>query len=335
MPAPTIRVIPYTEDYRIEWDNAGVYTKVEADVQYSSFRAGFGSPVQKWFADRETVDITSLVDLTSATAFNSLTTAQIRALPPGQRAERFFQAWATRSTVWIRLYATEGGNRLESNQEYRLGRIFREPDPGATTDALPVPSPLSDVHKITLFDLEKAYLSMIPPGLACDYDSNLGRMVRLIAADDYDKVVTTQKMFEEQYSTTTDLAVEELEAEYFDPALGCYQPSSILNIRRRAILAARRGRGGNTREYVENLAYDLGFRGVEVTETFATKVGFRAGDRLRQTSVWITWARTVDSFAPSLTALECFLSEGRQSGVRYYLAQQRKTFPNFTYKQIQ
>ena len=333
---PELHVIPYANGFRIEWTNPCPYTNIVlrglTTGQYTI------SGVVRDYIVQDAVDITALVgtDGLKQGAFNSVTTASVNAQGRVQYlgsqfgSRLLYGGQINAITLYLVVTLADGTviNQL-SRDNASAPRVLPAPrvaDPGATAEALVVPTPLSDAHRIDEIELERACMKFIPARLRCEWDGGFGRLARLIGCADFDKVSSIQKLAEEIYPSTTDLAVGELENEFFDLAAGCYVPSNTLAVRRRAILARKRSRGGNTRAWLQDTLTTLGFRGTEIIETQPTRFGdFRVGDSLQRLGVWIKWDIIVEAIdatqqSDTISALSCILSETRQRGVFYFIA---------------
>ena len=356
---PALHIIPFHDGYRIEWLNSVTYTRFRF---VSRNRAAYTTSTGGERILDPIIQGVELVGLLDANGdplidptpgdFNSVTTLEMNAAAAGNPFASVSNPRNFLQQFWLQVEDADGNiTNFDPNNPnalfppapavaqgvYAVGGVFQTiPDPGRTQIILPRPVPLSEAHKITLESLEEAYMAFIPRRLRCEWDGNLGRLARLIGAADDDAVESVRKIAEEVYSTTTVNAVGELEREFFDIGRGCYEPSTALDVRRRAILARKRSRGGNTRLYVENLMTTLGFVGVEVIETQGTRVGaLNAGSRLQRSAVWLRWATSTAAITPTLSALECILSETRQTGVNYFIAQTGGVAPAaVTFKQV-
>ena len=339
--APAIHLIPFNSGFRIEWTNPCAYTSIVlvSDILTEVIIRGPFAVTSFLRRFQDTADISTTAKLAERD-FNSIPTVRDESGVPtylGDELGARIAGSGTIHSISISLRVT-----VADGTQYTAGPIFTftapgVADPGPTLVALQTPSPLSEAHKIDRTQLEEACMKFIPARLQCDWEGGFGHLARFIGAADYLKLQSMQKVAEEIYSSTTELAISELEDEYYDLSAGCYIPSNTLDIRRRAVLARKRSRGGNTRQFFNELLSTLSFREVEIIETHQTRFGaFRFGDNLQQSSVWIKWGRIIEAVNETqrtdiLSALECIISETRQSGTAFYIAQDSAAT---TFKQV-
>ena len=333
--APTLSAIPYFSaeagrpHVRLNWVNNAEITS--ATLQFGiAFRFNNTSV----FSFQEDITLTAGINKANE-ALNSLTTPVLRTFPGGLWISSVGYPLVVATTYQLRDVVYADGTTVARGPVLRLPNIaaVERADPGPPLAVLTPPSPLSAAHQIKETDLERSYAALIPSRLACDHDSMLERFARLIAASDFNQVETLQKLAEELYTMTTELAVGELEAESFDLEQGCYQPSSNLDARRRALLARKQSKGGNTVDWLQTIFTALGYLIPAITQTHQTRLGaVRVGDRLQRNAVWLNWHSNISEDATAArSVLECLVSEGRQAGIPYFIATAANAA---TYKQV-
>ena len=220
---PELRVIPFEDGFRFEWTNIEAYERIRirAFVRYYV-------PPTSIYGYETIADLTDVVGaplaLLGANQFNSLSSKNIVTDTLKQNSQG--TGWGARLIVSFFEFAVRFGLEVTPvggapvftpvRDQRRISQLLGAVDPGPTPAELVVPDPLSEAHKITGLQLEEACMQLIPARLKCDWEGALGRLMRAVGAVDNIKTESVRKIAEEIFSSTTELAVGELESEFYD-----------------------------------------------------------------------------------------------------------------------